>query len=518
MRSPAALLVLLLPILAPAQKAVSCCGLGPTSVLVCRDGGHVDHGPYYSAGNQPGTAAWYEAVLAISDTNGGYWWSDGYGGAHAMLAGFSGLFASGNVWSGSTATSWGSFDPVAVGEWHHYAVGWDGAYVTHFTDGVPDGIVAFSGPRTTQSLPAGGNAFVCGSDHSTLNCRLAWIRAWEATNFLAHPNPAAARSAFRPQWSPTSYATVSFAAPSFLADYTTPSVAIVDLSPGFNGRRHPGSLWNPLNPLNQARGTSGVQITPGAVGPAGYQPIPYWVYDSTAPRRGSAPSPPVFVGVISPAPPGAKIFDSFSRADSDYAFTYAPSLGSTESGSLGPVVWHTRLFGSSNIFGKTTWSDWGVFRGRAVNLDTLSNPSIGGHVAWVQSDSPDMDVRVDRQGASSYDLWQQTGLVFRVSTDGSTFKYLFFRAQTTRSVGCGHWNGSSFSACDGAPPDMAPFPLDFTTLRVVASGTTVRVYTDGNLIGVLEGQVTFQSQTGAGLFKYSNPGNGLHRWDNFTLY
>src|SRR2546423_11782778 len=115
-----------------------------------------------------------------SNTSGGYMISDGYGGAHAILFGFGFLDGSepnhyqlsGNTWDG-TLVSFASDEGPQPGEWGHYAVGWDGAYLITYFDGVPVGRNKFGGVRVTgDSLNGAGELLIGGSDHSNFQGRL----------------------------------------------------------------------------------------------------------------------------------------------------------------------------------------------------------------------------------------------------------------------------------------------------------------------------------------------------------
>lgn len=480
-------------------------------VVLSFDGlGHVNHGVYYPPAVNLGPRCYYEAVLCYLGTSG-YWWSDGYGGAHAMLAGFSGPFASGNVFTGLASTTFGSFDAVAVGEWLHYVVSWDGTEIVVFFDGVPVGMVAFAGPRQSDALiNGGGNAFVGGSDHSQPTLRLAHVMAYEADSPLYSVSASsAARCAFAPAWSPLVGAQTAVL-PDFLADYTRPGRFIPDSSPkGYQSTFHPGQLFSPHNLTVQTRGRSDIDLLGGYRAPNTAYPVPHFIVDPTAPFGPNAPTPPAAPGSAPSTPTGAKIFDSFTRPDSNYAWTAAPSLGSTEAGSLGPKAWQSKVAYGTNILGFSSWSDWGVFKGRAVNLDTPASPGVFYTLAWVASDSADMDVSVDRNVPGTFDPTGNVGLVARVAADGSSFLYIM---STSGLIQAGFFDGAFHNIYGGAGPVVSAF----TTLRVVLSGTTMSIYLDATLQTTVDIATQAAGQTGAGLFR-DGAADGLARWDNFLI-
>ena len=105
-----------------------------------------------------------------------YMLSDGYGGAHALLFGFSyptfqtpNYVLSGNVWTGSSTFSFASDEGPTPGEWGHFAVGWDGQNIITYYDGVPVGKQAFTGPRISTGTYNGSTMLLMGgSTHQNM--------------------------------------------------------------------------------------------------------------------------------------------------------------------------------------------------------------------------------------------------------------------------------------------------------------------------------------------------------------
>lgn len=487
-------------------------------VLKIPHGAQVDHGMYYgpTAGVNIGTQWQYEAALAMEGDGNGYLWSAGYAGAHEMLWGYSGGFPSGNVWNGTAAVTYGGIDGVQADEWHVYSVSGDGSNIWVHVDGVPDGAVAFSSNRVTVGASGGGgHIFVGGSDHSNLAMKVGWIRTYETVDPLN--GSGASGCAYRPQWNPAPDYNQGAAYPNFLADYTKPGAFVADVSDGYNGHHHPGQLYVPGDATCTGRAMIDMDIISGWNSCMTKFPLPKWIVDSTAPFQAqSAPTPPAYTGSTPSPPGGAKIFDSFSRADSDYIWTATPSLGSTEAGSLGAKAWSTKFINGTNSEGATNgssppaWSDWGIFKGWAVNLDCFSNAGVYGTVAWVMSDAADMTVSVDRHPATGgYDPWGLTGIALRVAADGSTGIAILH--DTSSNIYVATWAaGTETIIATLAQPSST-----WTNLKATVSGTTVTVYCDGTSIGTATTSVG-STNTGAGLWRHA-AGNGFFRYDNFTV-
>jgi hypothetical protein len=215
---------------------------------------------------------------------------------------------------------------------------------------------------------------------------------------------------------------------------------------------------------------------------------------------------PVTLTQTPPATPGgAKVFDSFSRADVLLTFKPVLGLGSTEAGSLGPLVWQYTTVVNRVPFG--------IQQGRAVHMQT---GSVG---AWVVSNSPDMDVRVDRLNLAEL---QGTGLVFRL-TDANNFYWV----NACNTAGTPRVKVGKRVA--GVDTTLATYTTGFpsgntdnwTTLRVTIAGTTITTYVDAAQLGSFTDS-TFASGNGAGLFAPPNASNAdagfsCIKYDNFTV-
>jgi hypothetical protein len=508
---------------------------------------HVNHGffwPQQVSGSQVnlGSAFWWEAWVA--PLSGSYLISDGNGGSHALLWGFDGVPGpvTGNLWNGTAITQFYDSYSVASGEWIHIALGWDGTYVTMYCNGIVTFYMLWSGPRTSPGASACGPLFVGGSDHSNLGAKLAFIRGWDQYNPLAGSpwNP------FIPERFPFRYALSSAGAPvpcDFFCDYTAPAGSTcLDTSPaGYNsgaGWRtlHHGTLGNDLGnngvitewPLQAASAGAPTYYPPWM-----FNPLPSWVIDSGSPMNvalGSSPAPTGTVMTPRTVPSGAKVFDSFQRANQTFAFQTNPSLGSTEGGSLGPLVWSQ---GSGGAYGTDSpnYCSWGILGGQVVPL------GIGWSVAWVNTASATQDVRITRstnqlgtpsaQGfcASS----GATALACRVQ-DASNYWGICV-TPTSYSVGPqGSYYYTLFNIVAGTVTNLQSATVALgaaASLRLTASGTTITAYygTDGvpgtwtQLAQTTSS--TLETATGAGITTGYAPTIFLNvqaRFNNFTAF
>ncbi|GAC1413764.1 MAG: hypothetical protein NVSMB66_6220 [Candidatus Doudnabacteria bacterium] len=465
---------------------------------------NINFGNFWPASTNLGTKFFYEFWAMPRNAGSSYMLSDGNGGAHAALLGFFQSGAGtpnnpqGNVYSGTSTVTFGSDDGVGNNEWAHVAYGWDGTYVYTYIDGVPVGRTAFGGPRQSPPVVSsgGGNFNVCGSDHSNFNGRIAMLRGFENANPLGLPE-----HAFAPE---TSFGGVAydnagnFTTTSILVDFSVPSRIIPDLSAGYNGRTHPGMIFNATYGTDYGFPQN----------PASNYPKPMWVNDPTAPTS-LVTSSLLTSRTLTPAtvPNGAVIFDSFSRNNQTFAFDQVPTLGSTEGGTLGPLPWN---YGCAAIGGSITNCQWGILAGQAVPLGSKAS------LAWVQDTTSTQDVSITRH-IGTYNSLGLTGLAFRVK-DANNFwgAYVF-----------GPNNGATIRLerfANGVVPDQIDIAAiaSWYTLRIVANGSTFTVYNDATQIFTTTTIATpMTTSTGVGIFTDSIGGpNGitsLARFINFTV-
>jgi len=443
----------------------------------------VDYGGFWPSGVDLGTFFWEFWAMPGQNASATYLISDGYGGAHAILFGMgydteNHYTLLGNVWDGTNSTTFSSDDGPVPYEWGHFAVGWDGEKIVTYYDGVPVGKVAFSGPRRCIGGESGGGwLLIGGSTHQNWVGRIAQVRGYENTNPHADVNGyGQSLSAFAPQtiFEPDGS--------SLLSSFMHPAPSIPDLS----GNNHTGKV----------RSTA-----------CGYQfdcsndPLPQFVIDPIWPNNLSL-QPSFLANPSPPEPPGARVFDSFTRRNSTYAFGGTGGLGFTAEGTAGPQVWQYSQ--SENGF-----LPFGILNGRAVML--VNNAA----AAWVSTgDGPaNLDIHVDRHPVA-WGSGISTGLVFRLqdamnffvaytSGDSASDQMLYLSSYT---------NGSSTDLAAGIA-----MPANWTTLRVVTLETgSISIYADANLVYSTT-NTALAGASKAGLWN-AGPGLGLaNRWDNFTV-
>ena len=155
----------------------------------------VDYGNFWPAFTELGPFFWEFWAMPGNDAGATYMLSDGYGGLHALLFGFSNLSASefgryemsGNLNDGLSGSahifSFGSDSGPVPGEWGHLAVGWDGQHIITYFDGVPVGKTPYALPRQSTGIGNGaGRLLIGGSDHANFHGRIAQVRGYEGSN------------------------------------------------------------------------------------------------------------------------------------------------------------------------------------------------------------------------------------------------------------------------------------------------------------------------------------------------
>ena len=454
----------------------------------------VDYGSFWPEFIELGPFFW--EFWAMPGTNAGatYMVSDGYGGLHALLFGFSNLGASepnryemsGNINDGlpgsSHIYSFGSDSGPTAGEWGHLAVGWDGQNIITYFNGVPVGKTPYALPRQSTGVGNGaGRLLIGGSDHANFRGRIAQVRGYEGSNPRMNRF---VESSFAPE-------TVFSREGNLLSYYFAAAPAVADFSRGYLTGSHVGV----------PRGTAA-----GIFGDCGSCPPPQFVVDSTAPNfaTGAAPQQ-VGVPAPLPVPGGALVFDSFSRVNSTYTFGGKGGLGSTEGGAAGPQVWQMKA-GADQLL------PFGILNGRVVLLGDDTS------VCWVNtgSTSGNLDIRANRQ-RGRWGSGSNTGLSFRVVDQAN-----YFFAYTSDSIASpGNQFLSLGSFLNGARSMIAsglPLPGNWTTLRVVTRANgTILVFADATLV-YSTNIATLANANKAGLFNNSAGLGLVNRWDNFTVF
>lgn len=459
---------------------------------------HVDFGTVYQAATQYGQF-WVEFWCMF--LGGTYVLSEGYGGSHAALLGrdpatkkVTGNFnATSNA---SSAVQFGSVDTIDDGEWVNLALGWNGSFAEIRINGVPSGRVAHSGQR--WSSVNGTGWYVGGSDHQNFEGRIAIGRLFEGlcpVSKFAHRPDRFMGNRFQ--------LLDMFGYLKWMADFTTKAAIVRDLGTAgtFFGNHH-GRLCN-------------AELIDPTSAPFYTEPLPYWVYDPKCPVQYPAPDEADWGGTIptpSAVPSGARIFDSFSRANQTRGTESVNfvGLGSTEGGSLGPRAWNYVTI-------------WGIFKGRAVWLHTAA---VNKAIAWVENDIADMDVSVIRvpHGGGGF-ATGDVGLVLRYVDESNYVKCFLFRSiygGDDKIYVAGLVNGVATEYIGAATPSNASFGVLRCKCKTVTGVTTWTVYTDGVQIATVAGGEANATATKCGMMLewLATPSNahGHARFDDFTVY
>ena len=449
----------------------------------------VDYGVFWPHDTTVGNFFWEFWAMPGENTQGRYILSDGYGGAHTLLFGFNhgprGYNLFGNIWNGTGTIYFGSDEGPSVGEWGHYAVGWDGKNIITYYNGVPVGKTPFGGPRVSLGTGHGSTMLLIGgSNHQNLIGRIAQVRGYEENN----PRESSPESSFAPQ-------TVFSVEGQLLSYYFRPAERVADLSNGYNGGPHSG--W--------PRGMKEFYFNYSCPG----CPIPKFVIDPTAPDFSNQSNPgKVKTLIVLPPPPtpgGARIFDSFSRDNATYILAGKGGLGTTEAGTAGSKTWQSNLSAAQP-------QPFGILGGRAVLLGDDAA------LAWVSAGSnANLNLSVER-AVGAYGSGVNTGLSFRV-VDKNNFFFAYTTDDKANSAApkrlpLGYYlSGTKTVIAD----DVAMPQGSWKTLRVVTmQAGSINVFADDALVHSTNSAV-HGFATGAGLFNHGS-GTGLsNRWDNFTI-
>lgn len=451
-------------------------------------GHHVNHGIFWKPGVNYGVFFWEAWVKPYN--NAEYVISDGYGGAHALLFGFSGgvntVALAGNLWdnSANSSVSFGTDQRVPTNQWCHIAVGWDGTKIVTYINGLPSGIVAYNGQRSTPPNSGSGVLFIGGSDHSNFNGKIARVRGFEGVlpmeTLLASFQP---EMYFRSSYLKQNGDIVTA---SFLADYSQKSRVYPDLSLGFNGVNHVGILSNGTD-----SGGFGEIIQ-------NQNSLPQWTSEPVT-ITNSNNLPPVEI------PSGAVVFDSFSRENSFPGLRPYSGLGKLEKAA--PRFTRSQFWQGTNV------TNWGIMYGRAANFSNTGFP------VWVETDISNMDVRVTRTyGAFSLGT---VGVVYRYENDNN---YGFVYNSNGAVYLVEKVNGTFAHTATGTE-----IPI-WDQMQVVANGNSVKVYlngieristTTGNLLNATKAGLiglagTMERFEDFAVFRPSNPGANKMQFKNST--
>ncbi len=476
-------------------------------------GQHVNHSEFWVGGmNGVLSNRIYWDAIVRPDGNldpSLYMLSDGYGGAHALL--WSGV--SGNMWFNTDVgtqapLSFQSGDDVIPNDvFSHVAVfmftdPYTNTWIVTAQNGVPCGRTLLPPGWQRSAYGAGGGEgtlFVGGSDHAQQDFYLYAMRGFEtvtaiSNGFLSFVPPRA----------------LAGRAPDFLAMYGSAVGGVVpDLSSGFDGVLNLDPVKRTVHPGRIERIDTLFGTPTGGQGsyeaPTSY-PLPMVAHFTNTPMDpGYIQTAPTRVFATPTIPSGAKHYDSFSRNDQEFFHLNAPTIGSTEGGSLGPVPWRVALpYGEASL---VDGHDLGIYNGRAVCL--------GGQrtIAYVPNNTADADVRVSRRRTPPFDVGDgSVGVAVHMADDRHGYVVLALdligvehRIYVYRMDGS--TNGTLIA-------NVALADFSWETFRVVTSGTTISAYTDTTLQLQID-DPTYASATGVGMyFDYS----GMQRNDEFAVY
>lgn len=417
-----------------------------------------------------------------------------------------GAYTGGGVVSGPLAfgstgvVSFGADDTPYEGQWAYSATHVDmtNKRVVMVYDGVPVGSTSFVGNRTcTQGFSIGQSGFIGGSDHANLLGALACYRIFEGTNpYTGALNAYAPPVSFGGQQK--SLAGTMIAA-NLLMGFGTKSQVVADVSSGFGGETHSGQLRGVLGGVTGANEGSPPQFATDPTFPDINDPV------QPSGRTYSPVSPPA----------NALVFDSIERKNSTYAWNGFGGLGSTESGSEGPLEWSER-----NSPGPTDFKLFGILNEEFVYLGVGNAIAL----AWVPVSSTDIDIRVSRKTSSTYGSGVSTGIVFRYVDDQNyCFANTRGSSRGSQTLGVGKVIAGVTSSMTG---DNTACPASWETLRVVTNADgTYQIYCDATLLVDQSNSNLAATTIGAGIVAaggsanfHSFPGYGLAlRYRNFTV-
>lgn len=398
--------------------------------------------------------------------------STGYGGSHLVLFGFTGgttgkMLLTGNMWyNGSNIVGLQSQDTIRTGTVHNIAVAYDGTWITTFIDGVPSKRTAYTGYRSIISSPADVDLFIGGSDHSKFAGLFFKGRGFETFD---SDIPIGTTSCYFPK---TGWQTGNN--PYFQVDATTPNRTLVNQSdiPFFGGN---------VSLVSQA-GANYNEFAAGGASPSDTATLPHFVpailyqsaYSGTASGSYGA---------------GLKAGDEFHRQDQVPAWTNNPALGNTEAGSLGTLTW---------AMNTTNTSGGSLFAGILSNTAYFNSTNW----AYIVSDSPDDSIIVTKATANS----EKAINVFARRIDANNYLWV----NTDPSSGYTYlWQRIA-----GSDTYLGDFVTgaSFSTIRLVVTGTTARVYENTTL----KITATVTGTTGNGVGVGAN--NAFVRISKFEVY
>jgi hypothetical protein len=506
-------------------------------VLYCHGvADHVTHGVYWhpaSAGLALPMAFRVEGWAMGDPWQGSqYLVSDGYGGGHVFLFGLNGnlMFDQGTAGElqisysadDSPPQTWGVLDlRMQQDEYQKPSI-------VLRVNGIPVSRTFIPAGKTRTIAGSGsGTWWTCGSDHSNFKGWVAQLREWDtvaATDIYVGQAYAPLRilNGEGPAEEPVDLL-VSYIQPT-LGPYADMSAGYD--SNGYQARRHthPGYAYYGLDYGSFSN-----------IAPPAWSLLPEVRYVSNAPfdpsyneddatlqaalRRGYTPKTP---------PASYKLYDSFSRADQEFAHRAVPDMGSIEASSIGAVQrWHTAYPGGqvntvptpnnpapAVITGDVQAAAVGIFARSPVPLDAYPT------IAWVANNSGNSTVKVTRRSEVGTSSDGQVGLVFRVqdSTHFWAFFYQYVRNGEGNTVDRAFYLYRYDAAGAGTFVAAGAIPAgddNFTTLQCVTSGSSISCGEELHPSIVATTSATYSAATGVGI--YWPHGGALSRHYDWTV-
>lgn len=480
---------------------------------------------------------WEWVALSPSWQSGHYVWADGYGGGHAYLdSGVNGniMFNQGQASEQIVSFHADDAPPNSIfsdidTRLQHDAYG--AVSIVQRQNGVPTGRTFVpAGLQRTVAGAGSGNADLFGSDHSEAmpgTC-VAAVRAWDTVD-ASDVNPT---QAYVPQrvFNGTGPAGEPV---DFQVDFVQATLGpYADLSGGYDsGGAQPRRIQHVGVP-GYGNGTDGFN-DPNV--PPAYLPSVQYVhnapFDATYNERDANLQTALARGCAKHAPPaGAKLFDSFCRADQEFYHTTTPDLGSVEYSGISTNLprWHSG-YPSGNVAqvpvpaapapggtpdGGAQRAAVGIYARSPVNLDVW--PAI----VWAPSNSSDGSAQLTRRPHVGTSSDGSAGLSFRVASACRGWAFFFQNVQAgdgrtiDKHFYLWHWAACGYGELV-AMGDL-PAPLEaFTQLSVEASGSTITGRADGNaVISITNAPAPAADETGWGLYLTSALGRA-YDWAAF---
>lgn len=482
---------------------------------------HVTHGGYWKQGQTMANAFRWE-VWAQGDpwTSGAYIVADGYGGGHSLLWGpQNGNIIFNQGIAGEEIVSFGADDAPPAGIFSCLDIRIQSdpyglPILVMRTNGIPVGIQYIPAGKTRTGAGAGsGPLFIAGSDHSNFKGWIACIRAWD--------NAAASDNYPRQAYVPPRF--FGSEGPNgedctFLVSYQYDRLQqfYPDYSSGYDGQ---GAYTKRVHPGRPYRGLDytpfyGMPPTPAANLPA----VNYVLnapFDATYDQTNATLLTSLGRGYTpKTVPVGAKIFDSFSRHDQEFAHLDVPDFGSIEYSSFGAVQRWKSDYSSGNVNsvptpynpsagvtvgGEVQKAAVGIFNRSAVPLDLWPT------IAWVNNNSADMTVKVNRRGTLATSSDGCVAVAFRVVDEGHFWSFMYSHIKNGQgtivddSFYLFRWDGVDSVGVLVASAAVPGGSENFTTLSVTTSGNSIVCNADGVTVISLT-NATYNTAVGCGLW------------------